>query len=707
MKVAFADGYFEALIKLTPNEQNLANQAVLKLQNDHGQSGLNYEKLSVCKDGSMRSVRVNRDVRIILCTTDTAGLVILLYVDHHDDAYSWAEKRKVELNPYTQAIQVYQVAEQVISPAEAAPAPEQPSGAFGELKDKQLLRLGVPESSIPVVRDIYIEADLDDALGKSFIDQQTHDGLFMFIAGGTYEDAVLEVMAVESLEEAEATPKSVTLEEAINSPINMAHFAVSENEAELQEVLEQSIQKWRIFLHPTQRRWAEGTKNGPVRVLGGAGTGKTVVAMHRARWLAQHIATAEKKVLFTTFTKNLAADIQQNLQGLCNPDEMKLIEVVNLDSWVMSFLRQSGYDYQLLMNSKLEGQFWSQAMGEKPASSSLGEAFFRDEWQFVIQPQSIGSVEEYKKASRVGRGTRLNRSNRVELWPVFQEYRLLLSRNNFKETDDAYRDAANLIEQDIDTRPSYSGIIVDEAQDMGTQAFKLVRSMIEEGQNDIFVVGDGHQRIYGKNKVVLGRCGVNIRGRSARLKINYRTTDETRKTAVGILDGVKVDDLDGGEDTQIGYRSLMHGPEPQIMTFGSFSEQSKAIVDFLESNELALEGSCVVARTNKEVDFIASELEELGISTLKIDGRAGHTEKTGKLNIATMHRVKGLEFDYVFLASANGGLVPLDYVLDTAGDDVTRRQKEDEERALVYVTLTRARKQAFVYSYGSLGKFFS
>jgi len=706
MKVAFADGYFEALIRLTPNEQNLANQTVLKLQNDHSQSGLNYEKLSVCKDGSMRSARVNRDVRIILCTTDTAGLVILLYVDHHDDAYSWAEKRKIELNPYTQAIQVYQVAEQIVSPDAEAPSAESPSGAFSELKNKQLLRLGVPESSIPIVREIYVEAELDDALTQSYIDQQTHDGLFMLIAGGTYEDAVLEVMSVDSMEDAEAATKATTIEEAISNPINMAHFAVSENEAELQAVLEQSIQKWRIFLHPTQRRWADGQKNGPVRVLGGAGRGKTVVAMHRARWMAQNVATPENKVLFTTFTKNLAADIKQNLQGLCSPEEMKLIEVVNLDSWVMSFLRQTGYDYQLLMNSQQEDQYWSRAMGEKPASSSLGEAFFRDEWQFVVQPQSVGSVEEYKRASRVGRGTRLNRSDRVELWPVLQEYRLLLSKNNFKETDDAYRDAANLIAQNPTARPQYCAIIVDEAQDMGTQAFCLIRAMIAESTNDIFIVGDGHQRIYGKNKVVLGRCGINIRGRSARLKINYRTTDETRKAAVSILDGVAVDDLDGGEDTQQGYRSLMHGPEPQIVNFSTSSEQSKAIAEFLETNEIAPETCCVVARTNKEVESIASELEEIGIPAIKIDGRTGHVEHTGSLNTATMHRVKGLEFDYVFLASANDGLVPFDYVLDTAGDDVTRRQKENEERALVYVTLTRARKQAFVYSYGSLSKFF-
>ena len=173
------------------------------------------------------------------------------------------------------------------------------------------------------------------------------------------------------------------------------------------------------------------------------------------------------------------------------------------------------------------------------------------------------------------------------------------------------------------------------------------------------------------------------------------------------VDGVAVDDLDGGVDSQSGYRSLMHGPDPQIVNFSQSIEQSKAIADFLTTNDVSPEACCVVARTNKEVDAIASEIEELGVQTGKIDGRTGHADRSGTLNLATMHRVKGLEFDYIFLASANDGLVPFEYVLDTAGDDVTRRQKENEERALVYVTLTRARKQAFVYSYGVSSAFFS
>jgi superfamily I DNA/RNA helicase len=520
------------------------------------------------------------------------------------------------------------------------------------------------------------------------------------MAGGSFEEAYHEAVPV--------MPETIDTEDfstALARPESQAHFVVAENEEALQEVLNQSIEKWRVFLHPAQRRWANGKKNGPVRILGGAGTGKTVVAMHRAKWLADNVATADNRVLFTTFTKNLAADIQQNLNKICSGDALNRIEVMNLDAWVVSFLKKQGYDYGLLMDSKEEKRLWEDAYSEKPASDDLSMAFFQEEWARVIQPQSINSVDEYKKASRIGRGTRLNRQQRVDIWVVFERYRHLLASNYLKEADDAYRDARHLLEKNPDLRPNLGSVIVDEAQDMGSQAFMLIRALVPPGPNDLFIVGDGHQRIYGKNKVVLGQCGIDIRGRSSRLKVNYRTTDETRLLAVSILEGVTVDDLDGGEDTQSFYHSLMHGPAPEIHCFESMQDQVDGIVAVLRDSDLAPEACCVIARTRKEVNELKSVLESRQQICRVLDGRNASTPD-GALNLATMHRVKGLEFDAVFLASANQGLIPLNFVVNSAGDAVTRRQRENEERALVYVSITRARKLAFVYGYGQMSGWF-
>jgi len=706
VSVAFSEKYFDSLLKLTPNEQSQANKAVMLFQQDPQHGGLHYEKLTAYKDGKLRSIRANQDVRIILAAAEKEDLYLMLYVDHHEAAYAWAAKRKVEINPNTGSLQVFTVEERREEAAPAQPAAPTLPGLFDAIRDRQLLQLGVPEEALPLVRSMTIEADLESAYHSEQIPADAYEGLFMLMAGASFEEAYAEVVPV--------APEAVDTEDyatALARPESQARFTVADNEQALQEVLNQSIEKWRVFLHPAQRRLAEGKKNGPVRVLGGAGTGKTVVAMHRAKWLAENVASAppsgeeQGKVLFTTFTRNLAADIRQNLNKICSRQALERIEVLNLDAWVVSFLKKQGYDYGLLLDAQQHKRLWEEAYAEKPATSDLGLAFFQEEWARVIQPQSIQSLDGYKRASRIGRGTRLNRQQRVEIWPVFERFRHLLASNHLKETDDVYRDARELLEANPELRPALCSVIVDEAQDMGTQAFMLLRALVPPGPNDLFIVGDGHQRIYGKNKVVLGQCGIDIRGRSARLKVNYRTTDETRKLAVSILEGVEVDDLDGGQDSQQFYHSLMHGPAPEVRAFDSMDEQAEAILAAIRDHGLAPEACCVIARTHRELGELKAALESRGQPCHQLDGRSAATPD-GELNLATMHRVKGLEFDAVFVASANRGLVPLAPVVNSAADAVTRRQRENEERALLYVSLTRARKLAFVFGYGQMSEWF-
>jgi superfamily I DNA/RNA helicase len=248
-------------------------------------------------------------------------------------------------------------------------------------------------------------------------------------------------------------------------------------------------------------------------------------------------------------------------------------------------------------------------------------------------------------------------------------------------------------------------VIVDEAQDMSFQAMKLLRSIVDKSQNDIFIVGDGHQRIYGKHKIVLSRCGINIRGRARKLRLNYRTTDEIRNWAVKLLDGKTIDDLDGGIDTNHGYKSLTHGPEPLITSFESNKEQSAFISEYVKNKETegeSLNKICIVARTNSEVDRIHEDLVRFCVEVEKItaDSSGENKNNDNVLKIATMHRVKGLEFDEMILASINDDLVPLDAAIRDKGDPVEERQADLEERCLVYVAITRAKKRTQILSYG-------
>ena len=339
LKVAFSDWYFNALTKLQPNTQAKVNQSIMKLMANPDLPGLNLEKLKVCKDDSFRSLRVDQAYRVILSAQ--GNILLLLWVDHHDNAYKWAETHKCKINAESGAIQLFEteLKKETEVPEQADPNEYLPA-LFETLKDKQLMKLGVPEDHLAAVRGIKSEEQLDKLQG--FLPDEAYEGLFLFHVGQSY-DEILTEREVNQEEQFNTTD----FEAALKRLQTLSKFSVVSGETELEEILSASMEKWRIFLHPSQRRLATGDKNGPVRVLGGAGTGKTVVAMHRANWLAANRVRPGEKILFTTFTKNLAQDIHDNLKTLCGESLLKQIEVVNLDQWVRYFLRKQQYDFEV------------------------------------------------------------------------------------------------------------------------------------------------------------------------------------------------------------------------------------------------------------------------------------------------------------------------------------------------------------------------
>ena len=309
-----------------------------------------------------------------------------------------------------------------------------------------------------------------------------------------------------------------------------------------------------------------------MRVLGGAGTGKTVVAMHRAKHLAGQPFSGKNSgpdPSSTTFTKNLATDILEGLRAICTPEELSRVEVINLDAWAANFLRGRGFKHRMIFDEE-GNECWQNALNVKPPDVDLSPAFFRHEWEMVVQAQGLTTAEDYMRASRVGRGTRLSRETKKKIWAVFQEYRAQLNEAGAKEYVDVLRDARQVIPAKGLTLP-YQSVIVDEAQDMSAEAFRSF-GIVPEGPNDLFIVGDAHQRIY-RHRVSLGQCGIDIRGRGRKLKVNYRTTEEIRRYAVRLLEGREFDDLDGGADEQKVYISLTHGERPSVRVFATLAEE--------------------------------------------------------------------------------------------------------------------------------------
>ncbi len=718
VKVALSSDFLKALDALPKSQKSKVHAFIDKFKENPRSSGINYEKIQAFKDPKLRSVRIDQAYRAIVLKPDRGNVYVLLWVDHHDKAYQWAENKVYDIHPETGSLQVIRAEEQVLQggaeerggPADE-PHAEAGGGLFADVRDRELVRLGVPELLLPLVRSLETEDALDRA--SEYMPQEAYEALFLLAAGYPYEEVWRDVQPA-------AQPGPVDTEDyasALENPNSKRRFYVVDDDLELSKVLNAPLEQWRVFLHPTQQRLVDMEANGPVRVLGGAGTGKTVVAMHRAKRLAQEAGDGEV-VLFTTFTRNLAADIQENLAKICSKDTLAKVEVVNLDQWVTGFLRKHGYEFEIDYGARSR-PLWEDALNLAPPELAVPPSFYREEWEQVIQPHGITALRDYLRVSRVGRGQPLSRKDRKAAWPVFEEYRAQLTEHGLKEREDALRDARLLLEREGDVLP-YVAVVVDEAQDMGMQAFRLLRQMIPGGdrKNDLFIVGDAHQRIY-RHRVVLGHCGVNIVGRGRKLRINYRTTEENRRWAVGLLEGLRVDDLDGGLDEQSGYKSLLRGEHPDVRAFDTFGDEVQFLAERLralsgdgevadgnaDAPHDALRASCVVARTHDLLKKYEGALEATGIGTYAVRRKEADDRNRPGLRLATMHRVKGLEFDHVFIVGVNEGVVPLDAASDEASDAVAEREQEEMERALLYVAATRAKRGVTVTSHGGQSRF--
>lgn len=715
IRVAISADVFTNFAGIQRNQQNKVINFINKFRNNPKSPGINYEKIIGAYDQNLRSVRIDENYRGIILKPKDNNVYLLLWIDKHDDAYKWAMRKRAVVNAQTGSIQVYDVEDKTIEisnqnsnteniDCDSNVAVISKAKLFEEIDDEILLKIGVPENSLNMVREIFSIEDL--ANNKNLLPEDAYAALY-FLAEGTSVEEIMDAFANNESSKIDTNDFAGALD---NLTTKQKYFAVDEEngQEELKKILDAPLEKWRVFLHPSQRKIVEKNVNGPVRVLGGAGTGKTVVAMHRAKWLAENIYTKkEEKILFTTFTRNLSEDIKSNLRKICTPELMKRIDVVNIDSWVNDFLRANNYNYKIIYGKELN-DLWKMAFTVMNDEIDVNEEFYKDEWEQVIIPNSITTKKEYLKVSRIGRGVRLDRKARSLVWEVFEEFINLMNEKRVRDNSTAMMEARVILEKYGSILP-YKAVIVDEAQDLGPQTFKLIRAIAgKEHANDIFIVGDTHQRIYSNNKVILSKCGINIKGRSSKLKINYRTTEETRNWAFNILNGISFDDMDEGQDDSKGYKSLVHGPKPKISSFKNINEEIEYLVREIKSlvnNGVELNDICLVSRIDKQIETYRDLLRDYGIKSHKIKRKEAENRRIDGVRVATMHRVKGLEFDYVFLVGINDNMIPYKKIVASDSDKISMRDKITNERSLLYVAATRAKKAVFVSSYGMPSKF--
>ena len=692
--VAISQDFFNSFAALPKSKQNKVMEFLSKFRSNPEANGFNYEKIQNASDPNMPSVRVDDTYRAILIREEGTNVYLLLWVDHHDEAYDWAVRKRCVLNHTTGSIQVYEIQE--ATPEEPKEAPKE-EPLFAAISDEVLQQLGVPEDLVSFTRTL-TESTFDAAKVK--LPRDAYEALDYVRVGIDPKEVIAELYGDTN------TDKTGDMASALQNPITKMQFYIAEGEEDLKAMMNAPLEMWRVYLHPSQRRIVRKEYKGPARILGGAGTGKTVVAMHRAKELASH-CLGNEKILFTTFTENLAADIQDNLRKICTPDTMKHIEVVHLDQWVNRYLRAHDYPYTIAYGKPIE-DMWKKAETFTGEDFDLPEGFFQEEWETVVQAQNVQTVAEYAKVPRPGRGVRLDRKTRLRVWKVFEEYRAMMDSEKICDSACAMNECAQLLSAGPEVR-LYSSVIVDEGQDFGPSAYRLLRAIAgSEHTNDLFIVGDAHQRIY-KNKVKLSRCGINVRGRSGKLRMNYRTTEEIRHSAMNVLSGLSFDDLDDGIDDGKGYISLSHGAKPTIMTYSSQDQEAADLVKSIQEQVTAgvdPREICVVARTNALVDEYKKYLTAAGIACFEVKRKQADDRSRMGVRLATMHRVKGLEFTIVFVVAANNNYIPLKSAVNRA-DPTEREAAMISERCLLYVAMTRAKKMVKISSYGTVSAFLS
>ena len=489
--VAIASEFLDAFARIPRAQQRKVREFTEKFRTNPKGPGINYEKIHAVKDDKVRTVRIDQKYRAVILHPPEGDVYVLVWVDNHDEAMDWAGKRKFEVNPVTGSLQVFSVSE-----AEEAVAPQKKTrepGLLDAYDDDVLLSFGVPHALLPSVRAVKTQ-DALLALVKH-LPAEAAEALTWLGEGNPVE----EVRAAVTVTPAKETVNPEDLGTALENLDTKRRFVTIKSQDDLTSILNAPLAKWRIFLHPSQERLVGKKFNGPARVLGGPGTGKTVVAMHRARHLAREVFKEKTdRILFTTYTANLAENVEQNLRSLCG-DEMERIEVVHLHAWAVRFMKTQGVDFQVATDEDID-QCWESALAVC-GDPDFDVGFLKQEWALVVQANGITTMPEYLQVPRTGRGRTLTKPGRGKVWKVFEEYRSALKDRGKHEWLQVIQETRRYLEKKTEILP-YRAVVVDESQDFHPEEWKLIRALVPGGANDLFLVGDAHQRIYGR-KVTL------------------------------------------------------------------------------------------------------------------------------------------------------------------------------------------------------------
>jgi len=689
MKLIIYDKCWDAIINLPRTIQKKVPDFIKKFRDNSRSAALHLEPISTFKDPNLRTARVDQKYRAIIRVPDSGDMYHLLWVDNHDKAMAWAQNKVFEWNENTQSYQVFtapEIIEEKPEVAIEAPAPEEET-FVSRFAEEDLLKIGVPKILLPSVRKIDSLEELEKL--EPYLPVEAFEGLFYLFDGMDIREVILEIE--------QGTVASGDFDAQTRSANNQRSFFELSGDQVLNDILQGDLQKWKVFLHPSQRKLVTGDFKGATKVTGGAGTGKTVAALHRAKYLSENdLGRNGKPILFTTFTKSLTRNLSKEFTGMgLDPGTVHL---TNIDHFAVEKAMELGLIPQEVRildfkNSKNSQDLWEEVLEFE--LSAFGSTFLDEEYKEVLLANNIKTDREYFQVSRTGRKKRISRKDKVEIWRLVRQYEDKKKEQLYVNLDEVY----NLLYDYYfpkEDKP-YGHVIADEIQDFSNTKLRLLRVLVGEGPNDLFLVGDPMQRIYSL-RLHFSQAGINVRGRrSRRLKINYRTTEEIKRTALSTIQNIAFDDFDGEEESKKGYVSLRHGLRPEYATFSEKGQELefiiKKIYEYTEPdhpNSFLLSDICIAARTRNSVKDILSRLHQEKLPYYDITTDTGKGDKARGLRLSTFHNLKGLEFKVIFLIDVNDRTLPFHPVAYHQWDLPAQREHDKRELALIYVAMTRA-----------------
>jgi superfamily I DNA/RNA helicase/mRNA-degrading endonuclease RelE of RelBE toxin-antitoxin system len=486
------------------------------------------------------------------------------------------------------------------------------------------------------------------------------------------------------------------IEEVANQP----DFIVQDTE-DLVRYKERGLLSFLLKLDEGQKRLTEWALKGPTLVKGGAGTGKSTVALYRVKALLERPgATGKEKVLFTTYTRALIAASKQLLRQLLSAEQYARVRVATCDQIAREIVSEdrelgnvehSGIMTQIFKETrahfKVSGPSAFDRSLRKKALDRISDRYLKEEFDWIISGRGIESLDQYLETQRAGRGHAFRAGLRETVWQLYKEFNAAVKERGVESFADIRKDALGIVKQG-EWSKHFDYVVVDEAQDLTPTALCLLAEICKTAEG-LFFASDLKQSIYSRSSWAATHPRLQFKGRTSLLKKNYRSTAEIDKAAFDILE--KEDDGD-----VVVSESLHSGAMPILLTGVEPSLQGEWVANFIRqmSRHLRMKTSvgAVLVPSRSIGKRLAGEISKAGIPAQYFPGRDLDL-KQDIVKVLTLHSAKGLEFPVVVVCGIEEGTYP---VPDDFNDEDVYLERMRHERKLLYVGMTRAMRGLMV-----------